>query len=150
MIVKAAEISDILDSFEYRVGFTNGCFDIIHAGHIQYLLQAKDLCDILIVGLNSDGSVKSIKGESRPINNQYDRAFVLDNLSMVDNVIIFEEETPYNLICQIKPDILIKGGDWKISDIVGGDVVLAYGGEVVALPYRDGYSTTGIIEKMQR
>ena len=100
MIVRATGMREILDSCESKVGFTNGCFDIIHAGHIQYLLQAKNLCDILIVGLNSDSSVKSIKGESRPINNQYDRAFVLDNLSMVNHV--EEAAQTFKLILSIK------------------------------------------------
>ncbi len=131
-----------------KVVFTNGCFDIIHAGHVQYLQQAKELGDILIVGLNSDDSVKRLKGSSRPINNQQDRKIVLEALRSVDYVLIFEEDTPYNLINQIKPDVLVKGGDWKVEQIVGSDIVLENGGEVKSLLFIDGASTTSIIEKI--
>jgi len=129
--------------------FTNGCFDIIHKGHITYLKQAKKLGDYLIVGLNSDKSVKKLKGESRPVNSEEDREYVLENLKPVDAVIIFEEETPYNLINSIKPDILVKGGDWPVDKIVGSDIVLANGGKVLSLGYIDNYSTTSIIEKLK-
>jgi rfaE bifunctional protein nucleotidyltransferase chain/domain len=128
--------------------FTNGCFDIIHRGHIEYLNEAKKLGDFLLVAVNSDSSVKKIKGDNRPINSQQDRAVVLDNLKPVDGVIIFEEETPYELIKLIIPDVLVKGGDWEVKDIVGSDVVLSHGGRVISLSYWDNYSTTAIIKKI--
>jgi len=131
-----------------KVVFTNGCFDIIHAGHVQYLNQAKSLGDILIVGLNSDDSIKRLKGSDRPINVQADRKIVLEGLRSVDNVLVFEEDTPYNLIQNIKPDILVKGGDWAAEDIVGYDIVLANGGEVKSLLFVEGSSTTSIIGKI--
>ncbi|MCP4913829.1 MAG: D-glycero-beta-D-manno-heptose 1-phosphate adenylyltransferase [Oligoflexia bacterium] len=130
-----------------KVVFTNGCFDILHAGHVQYLNEAKAQGDILVVGLNSDASVKRLKGEERPINKEQDRQFVLENLKSVDKVFIFEEDTPFNLISKIMPDTLVKGGDWKPDQIVGSDIVLANGGEVKSLSFKDGYSTTNIIEK---
>jgi D-beta-D-heptose 7-phosphate kinase/D-beta-D-heptose 1-phosphate adenosyltransferase len=131
-----------------KVVFTNGCFDILHAGHVQYLEAAKGLGDILVVGLNSDASVQRLKGKNRPVNNQSDRAIVLAALEAVDYVIIFEEDTPYNLIQALQPDILVKGGDWKEADIVGADIVKAKGGKVISLPYIAGLSTTGIISKI--
>ncbi|KJR41457.1 cytochrome C biogenesis protein CcdA [Candidatus Magnetoovum chiemensis] len=123
-----------------KVVFTNGCFDIIHAGHIKYLTQAKSLGDILIVGLNSDSSVSILK-PMRPIVAQKERAIVLASLNMVDYVVIFDEETPYETIKELKPDVLVKGGDWKKQDIVGADLVK----EVRSLSYIDGVSTTNII-----
>lgn len=129
------------------VVFTNGCFDIIHFGHVQYLSEAKRRGDVLVVGLNSDASVKTIKGKGRPINNERDRAGVLSSLSFVDYVTIFEESTPYRLIKILKPDILVKGGDWKAEDIVGSDFVKSYGGKVARIPFVKGYSTTSILEK---
>lgn len=130
--------------------FTNGCFDIIHRGHIEYLNQAKSLGKSLIIGLNSDASVRKIKGEGRPINNQTDRAFVLNNLKCVDAVIIFDEDTPYDLIKALRPDFLVKGGDWREEQIVGSDVVKNYGGKVYSLKYIDSYSTTNIIDKIKK
>jgi rfaE bifunctional protein nucleotidyltransferase chain/domain len=129
------------------VVFTNGCFDLLHAGHVKYLEQARQLGDTLIVGLNSDASVKRIKGQDRPINNQTDRAIVLAALEAVNWVIIFEEDTPYNLIKAIQPDILVKGGDWNTKDIIGSDIVMANGGKVISLPYWDGLSSTNLIKK---
>lgn len=126
-----------------RVVFTNGCFDIIHIGHVRYLKKARSLGDLLIVGLNSDGSVSGIK-HGRPVNPQSQRAEVLAALSMVDYVCLFEEKTPYNLIRALKPDILVKGGDWKKEDIVGSDLV----GQTFSLPFTKGISTTLIIEKV--
>ncbi|MCB0725004.1 MAG: D-glycero-beta-D-manno-heptose 1-phosphate adenylyltransferase [Ignavibacteriae bacterium] len=133
-----------------KLVFTNGCFDILHRGHVEYLNQAKDLGDLLIIGLNSDDSVKRLKGQDRPINNENDRAFLLDNLKSVDYVIVFNEDTPYNLIKEIIPDFLVKGGDWKEEDIVGYDIVKENGGEVKSLNYVNNYSTTGLIEKINR
>ena len=130
---------------DLKLVFTNGCFDILHSGHVLYLEEAKSLGDILIVGLNSDDSVRRLKGESRPINSQQDRAIVLAALSSVDFVIIFEDDTPLELIKIIKPDILVKGGDWAIPDIVGSDFVLQNGGEVKSLKFIEGKSTTNIV-----
>jgi len=132
-----------------KIVFTNGCFDIIHKGHITYLKQAKELGDFLVIGLNSDKSVKKLKGESRPVNKEEDREYVLENLKPVDAVVIFEDETPYNLIDAIKPDILVKGGDWSVDKIVGSDIVIANGGKVLSLGYVDNYSTTSIIDKLK-
>lgn len=129
--------------------FTNGCFDIIHRGHIEYLNDAKALGDFLLIGLNSDSSTKRLKGETRPVNNEYDRAFVLSNLKSVDAVIVFEDDTPYNLIKSIKPDFLVKGGDWKEEQIVGSDIVKEYGGKVISLKFVNTYSTTNIIDKIK-
>lgn len=133
-----------------KVVFTNGCFDILHRGHVAYLNQAKSLGAILIVGLNSDASVKRLKGPTRPINAELDRKFVLENLKCVDHVEIFESDTPFDLISAIMPDLLVKGGDWKIEQIVGSDIVIANGGEVLSLNFVDGYSTTSIIEKSKK
>lgn len=131
-----------------RVVFTNGCFDILHRGHVTYLNEARKLGDALIVGLNSDASVKRLKGASRPINSELDRMYVLQNLRCVDGVEIFEEDTPLELIKAIKPLVLVKGGDWKIDQIVGGRDVVGWGGEVMSLNFVDGYSTTAVIEKI--
>ncbi len=143
------KITTKLKKAHKRIVFTNGCFDIIHAGHIFYLEEAKALGDILIVGLNSDSSVQRLKGKLRPINIQEKRAIVLSALEMIDYVVIFEEDTPYELICHIEPDILAKGGDWEIDQIVGSDIVLAAGGEVKSLSYQPGNSTTEIIDKIR-
>ena len=132
-----------------KIVFTNGCFDIIHAGHVQYLQEAKALGDILVIGLNSDASVKRLKGAERPVNNQNDRAIVLSALKSVDYIVVFDEDTPYDLIKQIKPDILVKGGDWPENKIVGHDIVKANGGIVKSLSFRPGNSSTSIIEKMK-
>ena len=138
-----------LSEKSYKLVFTNGCFDIIHKGHISYLSEAKKLGDFLVIGLNSDASVKILKGNSRPINNQEDRAYILDNLKPVDAVIIFDEDTPYKLIKEIKPDFLVKGGDWKEENIVGSDIVKEYGGKVISLSFLKNYSTTTILEKIK-
>ena len=131
-----------------KIVFTNGVFDIIHRGHIAYLNEAKALGDFLIVGLNADASVKRLKGDSRPVNKENDRKFVMENLKAVDEVIIFTEDTPLNLISKIIPDILVKGGDWKEDQIVGSDIVKQNGGKVFSLKFVNDYSTTGIIEKI--
>ena len=133
-----------------KVVFTNGCFDIIHKGHVTYLNEAKSLGDHLIVGINSDDSVKRLKGKDRPVNNEYDRAFVLDNLKSVDDVLIFNEDTPYDIIKEIIPDLLVKGGDWKEEDIVGSDIVKMNGGKVISLQFVNNYSTTNILEKIEK
>ncbi len=131
-----------------RVVFTNGCFDVIHAGHVDYLEKAKNLGDILVVGLNSDHSIRRIKGEKRPIIPQEMRAKVLSSLKPVDYVVIFEEDTPAKLIEAIKPDVLVKGGDWPLEKIVGKDFVESYGGKVLTIPFEYDISTSQIIEKI--
>ncbi|MBI5893142.1 MAG: D-glycero-beta-D-manno-heptose 1-phosphate adenylyltransferase [Deltaproteobacteria bacterium] len=128
--------------------FTNGCFDIIHAGHVRYLSKAKKLGDVLVVGLNSDSSVKKIKDDGRPIVPQRERAEVLSALEFVDYVVIFNESTPYNLIKSVQPDVLVKGADWKGHEIVGADVVKAKGGRVARIKLVKGRSTTNIIKKI--
>ena len=131
------------------VVFTNGCFDIIHPGHIELLSRARSLGDKLIVGINSDSSVKQIKGEPRPYFSQADRASILNGLEAVDEVVIFDETTPENLVRKIKPDILVKGGDWKTSEIVGADFVESYGGKVISIPLKAGFSSSAIVEKIR-
>ncbi len=131
-----------------KVVFTNGVFDIVHIGHVDYLSRAKELGDILVVAVNSDASVRRIKGPKRPIVGEKDRAFVVSNLKSVDYVCIFGEDTPYETIKLIQPDVLVKGADWKVEDVVGRDIVEARGGKVVTMKYLDGKSTTNIIKKI--
>ncbi len=133
-----------------KIVFTNGCFDIIHAGHVDYLEKAKALGDILVVGLNSDDSIRRIKGKERPVNIQQHRKKVLEALKPVDLVIVFDEDTPEKLIKIIKPDVLVKGGDWKIENIVGAEFVKSYGGTVTTIDFVYDISTTKIIEKIKR
>ena len=130
-----------------KIVFTNGCFDILHRGHIEYLSQARDKGAILIIGLNTDASVKRLKGEGRPVQDETTRALVLASLRIVDAVILFDEDTPYELIKTIQPDVLAKGGDYTPETIVGADIVKANGGEVVVIPLVEGYSTTEILKK---
>lgn len=132
-----------------KVVFTNGCFDILHKGHVQYLAKAADLGDFFILGLNSDRSVKTLKGEGRPVNNEQDRAIVLSALHFIDAIVIFDEDTPERLIRQVKPDVLVKGGDWQPEQIAGADFVKSNGGEVVIIDFVEGYSTTSTIEKIK-
>jgi len=134
---------------ERKIVFTNGCFDLLHLGHIKYLAEAKSLGDKLIIGLNSDSSVKTLKGDSRPINDVRSRAAMLASFSFVDAVVVFEEETPLKLITAILPDILVKGGDYKLNQIVGHDVVLKKGGEVKTLSFLEGYSSTSLVSKIK-
>ena len=144
------ETQNFLKRFDgKKIVFTNGCFDILHRGHVTYLNEARKLGDALIVGLNADASVKRLKGPQRPINNELDRMFVMQNLRCVDAVEIFEEDTPLELIKLIRPKILVKGGDWKIDQIVGGREVISWGGEVLSLNFVNGYSTTSVINKIQ-
>lgn len=131
-----------------KVVFTNGCFDILHRGHVELLEKAKSLGDFLIVALNSDSSMKKIKGEKRPILNENDRAYILASLKCVDAVCLFDEETPAEIIDKLKPDILVKGGDYKINEVVGRESVYNIGGEVVIIPLVEGKSTKEIIEKI--
>jgi len=132
-----------------KIVFTNGVFDILHEGHIASLGEAATFGHILIVGINADASVKRLKGNDRPVNNEGSRLLVMASLVMVDAVILFEEDTPLNLITAIMPDVLVKGGDYTIEQIVGAPEVLANGGEVKTVPILEGFSTTGIIEKMK-
>lgn len=131
-----------------RIVFTNGCFDILHRGHVEYLKKARAQGEVLIVGLNTDASIRHIKGPSRPINGQADRAAVLAGLDSVDYVVLFGQDTPLELINQLKPDILVKGGDWHPEKIAGADIVKSYGGRVLSIPFIKGYSTSGLIEKI--
>lgn len=131
-----------------KVGFTNGCFDLVHRGHLSLLNTCKQYCDKLILGLNSDASVKRLKGPTRPVHNEHDRALLLASLAVVDGVVVFEEDTPLKLIEALRPSVLIKGADYQKHQVVGHEIVEAYGGEVVLAPLKDGYSTTGIIKKL--
>lgn len=137
-----------LRSRKKKIVFTNGCFDILHKGHIRYLKKAGSLGDVLVIGLNSDRSIRAIKGPRRPINCELDRAEILAALDFVDYVTIFDEDTPQKLIEELKPDILVKGGDWKIDDIVGADFIKSRGGRVVRIPFIKGYSTSSLIERL--
>ncbi len=132
-----------------KIVFTNGCFDILHSGHIHYLKKAAEMGDILIIGLNSDESVSRLKGPERPVNSQSDRAAMLTALRMVDYVVIFDDDTPLNLITMVKPDFLVKGGDYKPEQIAGYDVVTKNGGKVVTIPLLKGYSSSSIISRMK-
>ena len=133
-----------------RLVFTNGCFDLLHAGHVRYLSEARALGDALVVALNSDRSVRALKGEARPILNEQERAEVIAALEAVDCVIVFDEETPRELIAALLPDVLVKGGDWPLDQIVGRDEVEVTGGKVLSLPYVEGLSTSDIIKRIQR
>jgi len=138
----------ILRAAGKKIVFTNGCFDLIHTGHTRYLAIARSFGDILVVAVNSDASVSTIKGEKRPINSQQERAEALAALESVDFVTIFSEPDPYKVISALQPDVLVKGGDWPIEKIIGRDVVEARGGKVVNVPFVEGQSTTGIIERI--
>ena len=131
-----------------KVVFTNGCFDILHLGHIEYLAKAANLGDVLVIGMNSDHSVHRIKGDNRPINDEHSRSMVLAALGFVTAVVLFDEETPYELIKTIQPDVLVKGRDYKPKEIVGHDIVLGKGGKVKTIELTPGYSTTGIEQKI--
>lgn len=131
-----------------KIVFTNGCFDILHYGHIEYLAKASDLGDILIIGLNTDSSIQRIKGPSRPINKEHHRAMQLASLSFVDAVVTFDENTPYELIKLVQPDILVKGNDYKKEDIVGYDILMAKGGSVETIDFVEGLSTTNLIKSL--
>jgi rfaE bifunctional protein nucleotidyltransferase chain/domain len=133
-----------------KLVFTNGCFDIIHRGHVEYLAQAADYGNELIVGVNTDNSVRRLKGETRPVQDEIARAMIMASLQFVSAVILFDEDTPYELIKKIQPDVLIKGSDYDIKNIVGYDIVKAKGGEVKTIDFIEGYSTTSIIEKLKK
>jgi rfaE bifunctional protein nucleotidyltransferase chain/domain len=131
-----------------KIVFTNGCFDILHRGHIDYLAKAAGLGDVLIIGLNTDDSVSRIKGKGRPVQDQQSRAMILSALHFVDAVVLFNEDTPYDLIKFVKPDVLVKGSDYEPEDIVGYDVVKEKGGEIIAIDYLEGFSSSNIIKRI--
>ena len=130
-----------------KIVFTNGCFDLLHRGHVEYLSKAADLGDVLVVGLNTDASVRRLKGEGRPVNNEEARAMVLASLGFVDAVVLFDEDTPYELIQAVRPEVLVKGADYKPEEIVGYDIVTSYGGTVTTVPLVEGYSTTRLLSR---
>lgn len=150
-IIDFSEIRDLVSNWKSEgksIVFTNGCFDVLHFGHVSYLSEAKDLGDKMIIGLNSDASVRRLKGETRPVNGQLERATLLAALGFVDAVVIFEEDTPENLIKATHPDVLVKGGDYTIETIVGSDFVLSYGGIVKTIPLVENFSTTKILKRL--
>ena len=153
-VVKLEELCEIIKQVKSkgkRVVFTNGCFDILHKGHIHYLRKSREIGDCLVIGLNADTSVKRLKGSTRPLNTENDRAFVLEALDFVDYIVIFSEDTPLNIIREIKPDIYTKSGDYSLKNIIGpglgSEHVENYGGQVVIMDFIDGYSTTSIVNK---
>jgi len=151
-LVPIDEIGKLIDIKKQEgktIGFTNGCFDILHYGHIDYLTKAATLCDMLVIGVNSDNSVKRLKGNHRPITDQKSRTYVLAALSCISYVVIFDQDTPYELIKTVQPNILIKGGDYKPEDIIGNDLVKAIGGEVTTIEFVPGYSTSIIEQKIR-
>ncbi len=150
MVLSLEELLKVLEPLrkKKRIVFTNGCFDLLHAGHAHYLAKAKSFGDILVVGLNSDDSVRRIKGSKRPIIPQHMRAYLLDSLKPVDYVVVFEEDTPLELIKAIKPHVLVKGADWDMKDIVGGDFVLSYNGKVERVKFEFDISTSKIIQRI--
>ncbi len=151
-IIKKSEVPALIKKLKrqkQKIVFTNGVFDILHRGHVEYLAKAKSFGDVLILGLNSDASVRKLKGKNRPINKQLDRAIVLLALESVDYVILFSQDTPLKLIESIKPDLLVKGADYKTSEIVGSEFVLSHGGEVKTVKLTKGRSTSNIIKKMK-
>ena len=133
-----------------KIVFTNGCFDLVHRGHVEVLANTADLGDRLIIGLNSDSSIKDLKGENKPIIDETSRAILLASLQFVDAIVFFSEETPHKLIETLVPDVLAKGGDYKVTEIAGHEVVLENGGEVILIPFIDGFSSTNIVEKIKQ
>ena len=153
MLIKRNELDDLLKKLKQEgktVVTTNGCFDILHVGHVRYLEKTKSFGDVLIVALNSDKSVKSIKGESRPINNENDRAEVLSALKSVDYVVLFDEDSPIDLLLQIKPDVYTKGADYTIESLPEAKGIMEAGGRIEFISFVEGKSTTSIIEKMRK
>lgn len=152
-IVSTSKLAEIIQEWRTqgcKIVFTNGCFDLLHLGHVDYLAQAADFGDKMIVGLNTDASVSRIKGPLRPINNERSRSVVMAALSFVSLVTFFDEPTPYDLIKLVQPDVLIKGADYKIEEIVGHDIVMARGGKVETIPLVSGYSTTAIETRIRQ
>jgi rfaE bifunctional protein nucleotidyltransferase chain/domain len=150
-IVDAVQVERLVNRWKLKddtIVFTNGCFDLLHKGHFEYLAKAASLGDRVVIGLNSDASVKALKGENRPVNNEEARALGLASLHLSDAIVVFEGDTPASLIELIEPDVLVKGGDWNKEDIVGGDFVEGNGGKVEVIETTDGYSTTSIIDRL--
>tara|TARA_B100000683_G_C12280500_1_gene469719 strand:- start:36 stop:527 length:492 start_codon:yes stop_codon:yes gene_type:complete len=147
---KLVEQSKVWRNNGKKIVFTNGCFDLVHRGHVEVLANTADLGDKLIVGLNTDSSIQDLKGENRPIIDENSRAILLASLQFIDAVVLFSEDTPYHLIETILPDILAKGGDYKVEEITGHEVVLQNGGEVILVPFIDGFSTTNIVNKIKQ
>lgn len=148
IIDRESVVSTLASYRSQKIVFTNGCFDILHVGHVRYLQEAKAQGDLLFLGLNSDASVRQLKGETRPIQSELDRAEILLALQAVDFVSIFSEETPLELIRLVRPDVLVKGGDWPVEKIVGWDFVQSYGGEVKSLSFVENRSTTSIVKRI--
>jgi D-glycero-beta-D-manno-heptose 1-phosphate adenylyltransferase len=151
-IIDRKSLDEQLDQWKNekkKIVFTNGCFDILHLGHIDYLSKAADMGDVLLIGLNADESVSRLKGQHRPINNESSRGMILASLEFVNAVVKFDEDTPYELIKQVQPDVLVKGADYKIEQIVGHDIVQAKGGSVQTINYLPGYSTSAIEKKIK-
>jgi len=151
-IIKDEDLEALLTCWrlkDEKIVFTNGCFDLLHRGHVEYLARAAGLGSILIVGLNSDDSVRKIKGADRPIQDEYSRALLTASFHFVSGVKLFDEETPYNLINRIIPDVLVKGGDYREEDIVGADVVKQHGGQVATIDFTGGYSSSRLIDKIR-
>lgn len=149
-IIEQEKINLLINNWQNnneKIVFTNGCFDVIHRGHVEYLAQAANLGSKLIIGLNSDSSVKRLKGKNRPINNEQARALTLSAFLFVDAVVLFAEDTPLNIIKQIKPDVLVKGGDYKPENIVGYDIVKNKGGKIITIDFVNGFSSSSIIKK---
>ena len=139
-----------LDSLKPRkIGFTNGCFDLIHQGHIDYLKKAREQCDFLIVGLNSDNSVEKLKGPTRPIINQYERSYILSSFEFIDRIIIFNEQTPINLIKKIKPNFIFKGDDYKVKEVVGNNEIKKWNGKIILIKCTKNKSSSKIIERIK-
>ncbi|MFO8235489.1 MAG: D-glycero-beta-D-manno-heptose 1-phosphate adenylyltransferase [Bacteroidales bacterium] len=152
-IVNPNNLEPLLTYWRFRndkIVFTNGCFDLLHRGHIEYLAQAADLGKVLVVGINTDLSVKKLKGDDRPLQDEQSRKMILASLRFVTTVVPFEDDTPYELIKQIKPDVLVKGADYKEHEIVGADIVKQNKGQIVPVQLTEGYSTSGIIEKIRK
>ena len=150
-IVDISAIGDLVSVWKSQknsIVFTNGCFDILHYGHVSYLAEASDLGDKLIIGLNSDASVRRLKGETRPINGEYERATLLAALNFVNAVVIFDEDTPENLIKNVRPNFLVKGGDYTFDTIVGANFVSSYGGKVITIPIVENFSSSNIIKRL--
>jgi D-glycero-beta-D-manno-heptose 1-phosphate adenylyltransferase len=148
-VPQAVALVERLRAARKTIVFTNGVFDLLHAGHLRYLQHARSLGDALVVGVNSDRSVRAIKGPARPITSQEERAEVISALACVDGVVVFDEDTPHDLIAAVQPDVLVKGADWAEDAIVGRDLVEARGGRVVRVPIEPGYSTTAIIDRIR-
>jgi rfaE bifunctional protein nucleotidyltransferase chain/domain len=147
-VTELRPVLDILRATGKTIVFTNGCFDLLHTGHTRYLAKAKSFGELLIVGVNSDASVRMIKGNKRPINAESDRMETLASVETVDYVVLFHEPDPHRIISELQPDVLVKGGDWPVDKIIGRDIVEARGGKVISTGYIEGASTTGIIEKI--